>query len=324
MPVCPSRSRPGRWDRRRISACARRRCSGRSESPGARRESSGPWGTILIRSFSILPGVFLLREVEAAGDALHMRVHHHTGGNPERRSEYDIGGLARRSGHGQQVFHGPRDCTAEISEDGPRRADHALRFVVEETGRSGGPAPSRPGWRGRSRAIVGYFGEQSGRDLVHALVGALRREDGRDQQFPGVAVVERTGRLRIQPSSCSEILGSAWPDARPHFSDAAPACAGWVAWIGFDLVSIVASDGESVASPATAGIQTLGRNGSTMKVHRICVRDARTTLCTRYVQRIRGSVQPREAHASVAEFQDTHSESEDAGRTPRSIILSPG
>ena len=40
------------------------------------------------------------------------------------------------------------------------------------------------------------FAEQAGRHLVDALVGALRRENGGHQQFPGIGMMQRAGDVR--------------------------------------------------------------------------------------------------------------------------------
>src|SRR5258708_30009329 len=45
----------------------------------------------------------------------------------------------------------------------------------------------------RSRILA----KQSGRDYVYALIGALRRQNGRHQQFPGILVMQGAGGGRI-------------------------------------------------------------------------------------------------------------------------------
>ena len=44
-------------------------------------------------------------------------------------------------------------------------------------------------------AIIGIFLKQAGRHFVDALVGALRRENGRHQQLPAIAMEQRHGGL---------------------------------------------------------------------------------------------------------------------------------
>ena len=48
------------------------------------------------------------------------------------------------------------------------------------------------------RAGVGVALEEDGRDLVDALVGALRGEDGGDGELEGAAVVERAAGLGVR------------------------------------------------------------------------------------------------------------------------------
>ena len=64
-----------------------------------------------------------------------------------------------------------------------------LRLRAEETGGVNLRLELRRR-RLRERARVGIALEQRRRDQVHALIGRLRREDRRDQQLEGVAVVE--------------------------------------------------------------------------------------------------------------------------------------
>ena len=73
---------------------------------------------------------------------------------------------------------------AGLVPEEPGRADH--RFQLRRLG-----AGERRG--------VGVAGEQPGRHQVHALVGALGGENGRDQELERGCEVERGGRFGIEP-----------------------------------------------------------------------------------------------------------------------------
>ena len=77
-----------------------------------------------------------------------------------------------------------------------RRADHRLGLVVEE---AGGPDVLRQFVLAGGGEILNgrVFLEQAGRHHVHALVGALRGEDGGDQQLPGVRMMQRAGDVGV-------------------------------------------------------------------------------------------------------------------------------
>ena len=51
---------------------------------------------------------------------------------------------------------------------------------------------------------VGYFFEKAGSDFVDALVGALRGEDGRDQELPGIVMQQGAGGLGVHDVEAAE------------------------------------------------------------------------------------------------------------------------
>ncbi len=141
-------------------------------------------------------GVGFSGEIEPQRNALHMRIDDDAGGDAVGRPEHDIGGLARRAGHGEKLLHGARDLAAEIVDDPPGCADNRLRFVIEESGAADVLRQHLGRYR---REVLGrwIFREQAGSDFVDALVGALCGENRRDQQLPWVPMMQRAGRVGV-------------------------------------------------------------------------------------------------------------------------------
>ena len=145
-------------------------------------------------------GIVRRRDADAVRHTQHMAVDRETR-HAERVAEYHVRGLAADARELDERLHRVRHFAAVLFGDRRRHADQRFRFRAEETGRlddgfelGGGGAGKRPGG--------GVAGEQGRRDLVHALVGALRGEDGRREQLERIAVIElgiRVRMLRFQP-----------------------------------------------------------------------------------------------------------------------------
>src|SRR5664279_4529175 len=140
--------------------------------------------------------ILVFRQLQAARDALHMRVHHHAVGDPVPRSQHDVRGLAGHSGQLQEFVHGARYLAAELADQLTGGAHHRLRFVAEESGGANVVFELFGLERGK-RFGRRVFLEDDRRDHVDAYVGALRRKDGRHQQLPGAVVMQSAGRGRI-------------------------------------------------------------------------------------------------------------------------------
>src|ERR1035441_1138012 len=132
----------------------------------------------------------------AARDTLHMRVNHDAVGNLVPRAQHDVGGLARHSGQLQQLLHGARHLPAEFADQFAGCAHDRLRLVAEKPGGAnvGFELFRLKRGKGLWRRV---FLEKDRRDQVDAYVGALRRENGRDQQLPRAVVMQSAGRARI-------------------------------------------------------------------------------------------------------------------------------
>ena len=133
-------------------------------------------------------------------DAQHVAIDRQPG-HAERVTEDDVGGLAADAGQLVERVH-RRGHLAAVLLDRPRwpcRAsdfDFARKKPVDWICGS-----SSRGRRLRERTRVGIALEERRRDLVHALVGALRREDRRDEQLVRRRVMQLgvgVGVLRLE------------------------------------------------------------------------------------------------------------------------------
>jgi hypothetical protein len=116
----------------------------------------------------------------------------------ERGSEDDVGGLPRDSGEQEELVHRPRDFAAEALDENPACAANILGFRVEESGRADDRLEF-PRFRAEDRLGRGESREKFRRDEVHPFVGALRREDRRDEELKGRLVAEGAVRVGVAP-----------------------------------------------------------------------------------------------------------------------------
>ena len=156
-------------------------------------------GTMRIRSCSIFTASVSWsvspRRLRQAG---HVRVDGDADVGAERVPEYDVSRLAPHAGEGGQLIHRPRDLAAVIFHQRRGHAAQALGLVAEEAGRLDVLLHRLP--RGGGIVCGGLvLAEQVFRDLVHALVGALRRQDRRHQQLQRRAVVQAALGVGICP-----------------------------------------------------------------------------------------------------------------------------
>ena len=129
------------------------------------------------------------------GDAEDVRIHHHAAGDAVGCAQDYVGGFARHAGQGEQFLHGFRDFAAEVVHDFGGGADDVLRFVAEEAG--GMNLPLQFFLRQGDEILRGgVLAKEFRRDLVHALVSALRGEDGGDEKLERVLVPQSALGLR--------------------------------------------------------------------------------------------------------------------------------
>jgi hypothetical protein len=117
-------------------------------------------------------------------------------GHAEGVAQDDVGSLAPDARQPDEVVHGARDLAAVVRNDRRRHADQRPRLGPEESGGLN-LRLEFVGRRPRQRARIGVASKESWRDLVDAFVGALRRQNRRDQQFVGVAEMKLGVRVRM-------------------------------------------------------------------------------------------------------------------------------
>ena len=134
-----------------------------------------------------------------------MGVDDHTNMDAERVPKHDIGGFAPDAVEGDQFLHRSRNFAAMLGDQPSTTRLDILCLVPKQ--------PDPPdvilefGWTG-----VGIVGsatvllKQFGRDEIHLLVGALRRENGGDKQFKRAGKVELAMSVRIGQAQLRENL----------------------------------------------------------------------------------------------------------------------
>lgn len=137
-----------------------------------------------------LLGRALARETEPPREPMDVGIDDESGPNAEGRAEHDVGGLPGDAREREQILHRPGHLAAVLGQQARAGAPNILGFRVEKARRANvGLELARR--RVRDRARVGEAREEARSDPIHALVGALGREDRRDEQLEGVAVAER-------------------------------------------------------------------------------------------------------------------------------------
>ncbi len=153
-------------------------------------------GEDLDQVFFDVYGIDLPGEVETLGDAGDVGVDDNSTGDVEAGAEDDIGGFAGSPGYGEEVFDVGGDFAFEDSDDALGSTDDVFGFVVVKAG--GVDVFAHLLGRGGGEVFDGgVFGEEGGGDFVDALVSTLSAEDGGDEKFPGVGVVEGAGDVGI-------------------------------------------------------------------------------------------------------------------------------
>jgi hypothetical protein len=154
-------------------------------------------------------GIVRFRDTDAVGDAQNMTIDGEAR-HAQRVAQDDIGGLAPDTGELDEILHARRDFAVVLLHERARHSGERLRFHPEEAGGLNLGLELRCR-RLRQRAGVRISREERRRDLVDALVGALRRQDRRDEQLVGVAEVKLGERARMLTLELFEDLASlAW------------------------------------------------------------------------------------------------------------------
>lgn len=129
-----------------------------------------------------LLGIVVLRQPEASREAMDMCIDHKSGADAEPRPEDDVRRFPSDAWEHQEFFHRARHSSPEPLDQQRARAADILGFCVEEAGGADDGfevtgAALHDGLRGRHGC------EERGSDLIDPFIGALRREDRRDQQL---------------------------------------------------------------------------------------------------------------------------------------------
>ncbi len=149
----------------------------------------------------------LLRPAEPAGKAPDVGVDDDAARGIERRAENDVRGLAADTREGEERVHRPRNRTAVLLGDGPGGASDRLRLGVEEPGRPD-DFLERAARRPRERRGVREAPEDFGRDEVDAGIGALGRENRRNEELEGRGVAQRAAGVPVGVLEAAEGLAN--------------------------------------------------------------------------------------------------------------------
>jgi len=115
---------------------------------------------------------------------------------PEGVAQDDVRRFSPDSGKPVQLLHGIGNLSSMFRHDRRRRAANAFGFASKKSGRTDQLFERG---RGRLRIILRSpkFREEGWRDKVDALVGTLRRQNGRDQQLKRRTESELAMRVRV-------------------------------------------------------------------------------------------------------------------------------
>jgi len=153
-------------------------------------------------------GVSVCGEVEALGEAGDVGVDDDADVLVEGISEDDVGGFSTDAAEGGELLHGVRNLAVVFLDDVGGGAADGGGFGAEEAGGLDDFFDVGLGGFGE-RFGSGIFFEEDGGDDVNADVSALGGEDGGDEEFIGVAVVESAFGVRIELLEFGEDLGGA-------------------------------------------------------------------------------------------------------------------
>ena len=133
--------------------------------------------------------VGVLGQSEAFAQAGDVGVHDDTGFNAEGVAENNIGCFASDPGETGERLQVAGDLTVMVLDQGLGGGDEVFRFVAEETGRADEVFDVFLFGDGEVTGVRVFF-EEGGGHHVDAHVGALRGEDGGDEELECALVVQ--------------------------------------------------------------------------------------------------------------------------------------
>ena len=152
-------------------------------------EGPGVLGDELDEVFFDFDRVFLLGQTEALAQAGDVGVDHDAGLDAVGVAEDDVGGFASDPGEMGEGFEFAGDFASVVVDEGLGGGADIFRFVAEEAGGTDEVFEVFLA-RGGHAFGVRVFLEEGGSHQVDAHVGALRGEDGGDEELEGAVVVE--------------------------------------------------------------------------------------------------------------------------------------
>ncbi len=140
--------------------------------------------------------VGVLGQSEAFAQAGDVGVDDDTGFNAEGVAENNIGCFASDPGEVGERFQVAGDFTVMVLDQGLGGGDEVFRFVAEETGGADEFFDVFLFGGGEMSGVRVFF-EEGGGHHVDAHVGALRGEDGGDEELEGTVVIQFAVGVRV-------------------------------------------------------------------------------------------------------------------------------
>ena len=139
----------------------------------------------------------ILRQIEPQRKPLHVRINNHSRRNSESSSQHDVPSLSGDARKREDLLHRTRHFAAKFLDDLFAGAQDRFRLVAVETSRADFLFDvTRVRIRKRGGSWILF--EEPRRNHVHALVSALRRQNGGDQKLERIVMFQCAARCRIR------------------------------------------------------------------------------------------------------------------------------
>ena len=135
-------------------------------------------------------------QAKAVGEAFNMGVDHHAFVEAEAVSEHDIRGFSGDSAQLHQLVHRLRNFTSEAHFEQLRAFKQRARLAAKQANR----ADQRLDGEGGGERVILHAGKcakESGGRAIHRDIGALRREDRREEELVRDGPVEFAMRIWV-------------------------------------------------------------------------------------------------------------------------------
>ena len=141
--------------------------------------------------------VRILRQIQPAREPLHVRINNDSRRDSESRSEHDVPSLSGDARKREDLLHRTRHFAVKFLDDLFAGAQDRFRLVAVKASRADflfDITRARIRERGRSWILF----EEPRRNHVHALVSALRRQNGGDQKLERIVMFQCAARCWIR------------------------------------------------------------------------------------------------------------------------------